>query len=63
MVQAPTEEAFAEFGTMALWNMRDLEAPGPDDALWMVRRLRITGDLDARRLASEAIERTCCAVN
>jgi len=43
--------AFAEFGTRALWNLRQLKDPTPRDALAAARQLRVEGDLDARRLA------------
>jgi hypothetical protein len=53
-------EAFAVYGTRALWNKRRLEAPTPEDALVVARALRIEGDIAARRLA-ERIERACRA--
>jgi hypothetical protein len=52
--------AFALYRTRALWNMRQLEAPTPEDALVVARALRIEGDREARRLA-ERIERVCYA--
>ena len=52
--------AFAEFGTLALWNLRRLETPTPEDALVVARALRIEGNLAARRLAEE-MERACHA--
>lgn len=52
--------AFAEFGTRALWNMRQLSEPTPYDALAAARQLRIEGDLDARRLA-ELLEQSARA--
>jgi hypothetical protein len=52
--------AFAEYGTRALWNKRELEAPTPADALVVARALRVEGDREARRLA-EQIERACRA--
>ncbi len=48
--------AFADFGTRALWNMRQLGEPSREDLLATARQLRIEGDLRARRLAEE-IER------
>ncbi len=45
--------AFEEFGARALWNMRRFEEPTPGDMLAMTRRLRIEGDLAARRLAEQ----------
>ena len=53
--------AFAEYGTMALWNYRVFDSPSPEDALVVARALRIEGDLRARRLAEE-IEQACHAV-
>jgi hypothetical protein len=52
--------AFAEYGTLALWNKRMLEEPTPDDALVIARALRIEGDREARKLAEE-IEKACRA--
>ena len=53
-------QAFAEYGTHALWNKCALDAPTPEDALVVARALRIEGDRGARRLA-EQIERACRA--
>ena len=53
-------QAFAEYGTRALWNKRRLPAPTPQDALVVARALRIEGDRRARRLAEE-IEQACRA--
>ena len=52
--------AFAEYGTRALWNKRELKEPTPADALVVARSLRVEGNRDARRLA-EQIERACRA--
>ena len=52
--------AFKEFGSRALWNVRELERPNPEDALVIARYLRVEGDLAARRLA-ERIEMACYA--
>jgi hypothetical protein len=52
--------AFAEYGALALWNMRSFEAPSPEDALVVARALRLEGNLQARRLAEE-IEHACRA--
>ncbi len=52
--------AFAEFGTRALWNMRSLEEPKPEDGLVVARALRIEGNREARLLA-EQIEQACRA--
>jgi hypothetical protein len=54
--------AFKEFGVRALWNVRQFENPGLEDALSITRTLRIEGDLKARRLA-EHIERACRAAH
>jgi hypothetical protein len=53
-------DAFAQYGTRALWNKRLLEKPTPEDALVVARALRIEGDRAARRLA-ERIEKACRA--
>jgi hypothetical protein len=53
-------QAFAEYGSHALWNLRAFEAPAPEDALVVARALRTEGDLVARRLA-ERIEQACHA--
>jgi hypothetical protein len=52
--------AFKEHRARALWNVRELEAPGPEDALAITRYLRVEGNLAARRLA-EQIEQACHA--
>jgi hypothetical protein len=52
--------AFAQYGALALWNMRSFEDPTPEDALVVARALRIEGNLQARRLA-EQIEQVCRA--
>ena len=49
-------QAFAEFGSRALWNIREFENPRIEDVLAIARPLRIEGNMDARRLA-EKIER------
>jgi hypothetical protein len=54
--------AFKEFGSRALWNVRELEDPDSKDALVIARYLRGEGNLAARRLA-ERIERTCHAAH
>ena len=53
-------QAFAEYGTQALWNMRPLEQPTPADALAITKALRTHGGMDGRRLA-ERIEQVCRA--
>jgi hypothetical protein len=52
--------AFKEFGGRALWNVRQIEYPLPEDALVVTRILRVEGNLAARRLAEE-IEEACRA--
>ena len=52
--------AFAEFGPIALWNMRPVEHPTPGAALAITAALRTHGSMDGRRLA-EDIERLCRA--
>ena len=54
-------QAFAQFGAMALWNVRQLPNPAPEDALAITRSLSIEGNMNARRLA-ERIERACNGV-
>ncbi|MBP6011234.1 MAG: hypothetical protein KBA31_03310 [Alphaproteobacteria bacterium] len=53
-------QAFAEYGTIALWNMRPVANPGPGDAKAITEALRVEGDLGARKLAFE-LERLCGA--
>jgi len=55
-------QAFAEYGAHALWNLRQSEAPTPEDALVIARQLRIEGDMPARFLA-ERIEQVCRAAH
>jgi hypothetical protein len=52
--------AFELYGIRALWNVRQLENPEPEDALAAARALRIEGNMKARFLAEE-IERACLA--
>jgi hypothetical protein len=52
--------AFAEYGALALWNVRSFENPEPEDALAITRALRTHGGMGGRRLAEE-IERLCSA--
>ncbi len=51
-------QAFAQFGAVALWNMRPVKDPSPVDALAITEALRIEGNLAARALAYR-IERLC----
>jgi hypothetical protein len=53
-------QAFREHGCRALWNVRQLENPSPEEALAITGSLRVEGDLSARRLA-EQIEKACRA--
>lgn len=53
-------QAFAEFGTRALWNIRQFESPTVGEALSVARHLRIEGNMAARRLA-ERIEKVARA--
>jgi len=53
-------QAFADYGTQALWNMRPIEAPTPADALAITKALRTHGGMEGRRLA-EHIEQVCHA--
>jgi len=52
--------AFADYGAQALWNVRRIEEPTPDDALVLSAALRTHGGMDGRRLA-EQIESLCRA--
>jgi hypothetical protein len=52
--------AFAEFGSRALWNIREFENPTVEQVLAITRQLRTEGDMKARRLA-ERIEEAACA--
>lgn len=56
------QEAFDRFGAIALWNLRRLEHPTPEQALVITRQLRIEGNMDSRRLA-ERIEAMCRAAH
>jgi len=58
--EALYHRAFADFRLRALWNVRELDHPTPEEALFVTRSLRVEGDLSARRLA-EQIERACRA--
>lgn len=46
-------EAFKKFSTEALWNMRPVENPTPEDALAIARALRTHGNMPGRRLAEQ----------
>jgi hypothetical protein len=52
--------AFAEYGAVALWNMKPVEHPTPGAALAITQALRTHGSMDGRRLA-EQIELACHA--
>jgi hypothetical protein len=53
-------QAFAQFGSVALWNLTPAERATPGSALAITSALRTHGSMDGRRLA-EAIERLCRA--
>ena len=53
-------QAFAEYGAVALWNMKPVEHPTPGAALAITSALRTHGSMSGRRLA-ERIERLCHA--
>jgi hypothetical protein len=53
-------QAFAEFGTRALWNWRRMEQPTITQALAIAHSLKVEGNLKARALAI-AIEQACRA--
>jgi hypothetical protein len=59
-IQALYEQAFRDFGAVALWSMRPVEAPTRTDALAITQALRTHGRMDGRRLA-ERIEAICRA--
>ena len=52
-IRALYARAFADFGVIALWNMRMIENPTALQALAITRQLRTEGNMDARRLAEE----------
>lgn len=52
--------AFAEYGAVALWNMKPVEHPTPGAALAITQALRTHGSMDGRRLA-EHLEALCRA--
>ena len=57
-IQALYRQAFRDFGSLALWNMRRIDDPTRADALAITAALRTHGRLDGRRLA-ERIEEVC----
>ena len=59
--EALYHSAFADYRLRALWNIREIEHPTPEEAMAITRSLRFEGDLNARRLA-EQIEQACRAV-
>ena len=59
-IQTLYHEAFRNFGSVALWNMRPVEEPTPADVLALTAALRTHGRMDGRRLA-ERIEAICRA--
>jgi hypothetical protein len=56
------DQAFQEFGALALWNSRRLSTPTTADAIAVARALRVEGNLRARALA-ERIEAACRAAD
>jgi hypothetical protein len=50
------DEAFKSFSTEALWSMRPVEHPTPDDALAIVQALRTHGKMPGRQLAEQIEE-------
>ena len=58
--QSLYHRAFADYRVRALWNLRELDNPTPQEALSITHSLRVEGDLHARHLA-EQIERACSA--
>ena len=61
-LQALYQQAFRDFGSVALWNMRPTQKPTPADALAITAALRTYGSMDGRRLA-ERIETLCRATH
>jgi hypothetical protein len=59
-IQTLYREAFRNFGSVALWNMRPVKEPTRADALAITPALRTHGRMDGRRLA-ERIEAICRA--
>jgi hypothetical protein len=55
-------QAFARFGTVALWSLRPVAEPTAEDARAITRALRTHGGMEGRRLA-ERIERLCDAAH
>ena len=55
-------QAFAEFGTLALWSSRAVAHPTAGDALAITESLRVQGNMASRRLA-EQIEALCRAAH
>ena len=53
-------EAFAEFGSIALWSSRELPQPSLGAALAITESLRVEGNFAAREIA-ERIESLCRA--
>jgi hypothetical protein len=53
-------QAFAAFGTRALWNWRELDPPSITQALAVAESLRAEGNRDSRALAAQ-IEQACRA--
>jgi hypothetical protein len=60
IVRALYHSAFDKFKASALWNWRELDEPTIAQVLTIADSLRLEGDLNARKLASE-IEGACRA--
>jgi hypothetical protein len=54
------DQAFHDFGALALWSSRKVALPTAADVLAITRSLRVEGNREARRLA-EQIEELCRA--
>jgi hypothetical protein len=61
-IQRLYRQAFAEYGAVALWNMRPVDQPTPGAALAITSALRTHGSMPGRRLA-EHIEQLCRAAD
>ncbi len=59
-IRALYDQAFRDFGSVALWSMRPVKEPAAADALAITQALRTHGRMDGRRLA-ERIEAVCRA--
>jgi hypothetical protein len=57
-IESLYHRAFADYGAIALWSMRAVDHPAPQDAMAITQALRTYGKLSGRRLA-ERIEQLC----